>query len=124
MRHTAVVEDNDPLRAALVDVIAAQDCRVTGFVNCLDLLTQFDSVYFDLIVCDIDLPEMNGLQFIDRLQSLPAKPPVILIIASMVWGEPTLCIDRGAVAFLRKPFNAQELIMAIEAALKTRPDQR
>lgn len=124
MRHIAVVEDNDPLRAALVDVIAAQECRVTGFVNCPDLLTQFDSVHFDLIVCDIDLPEMNGLQFIDRLQSLPAKPPFILISASMAWELPTLCIDRGAVAFLCKPFDAQELIMAIEAALLKRPVQR
>jgi CheY-like chemotaxis protein len=71
----------------------------------------------DAIVMDVRMPRMDGLQALSRLQSLAATNtiPVIMLAASLA--DRQAAIDAGARCFLKKPYQSENLIAALENAL-------
>lgn len=69
----------------------------------------------DLILMDINLPDINGLEVTRRLKTNPelAKTPVIAITADSMHGEGDKCLDAGCATYLQKPVGRQELYNTI-----------
>ena len=75
----------------------------------------------DIILLDINMPVMNGLEFLDRRDSLgvPRSIPVILVTTEGKKEDVERGMQAGARAYLRKPFTAQGLESAIASAMGT-----
>lgn len=78
------------------------------------------SQYFDLILLDIMLPGINGIEVLRRLQQTDA-PPVILLTARDAVMDKVAGLDAGAVDYITKPFAIEELLARIRVALKLHP---
>jgi CheY-like chemotaxis protein len=80
----------------------------------------------DIVVLDVSLPAGDGFLVAERLQKLPvaAATPIIIVTASENPELPERAMRAGAVAFLKKPFDAAVLANAIESALSPGDDQR
>lgn len=114
-KHICIVEDNDAFRSALVDLLKKSGYSVSGFINGLEAIAVLDKTKFDLVISDVDMPEMTGLELAQCIQDKARHTPVILMSGACAleryeWGA-------GVTAFLRKPFGAKELLNQITEAL-------
>ena len=90
---------------------------VDGFASADAFLATGDPGRFGCIVTDIQMPGLSGIELKQRLTRDGCAAPVIMITAR---AEPTLqarALESGAYCFLKKPFQADELIACVEKAL-------
>lgn len=104
-----VVDDEPVVRDAVLRVLAAQGLRVTCVDSAEAALRQVGRTEFALVVCDVMLPHMSGLELIGALhERVPAT--AILAITGYATGDVAAqAVAAGASAFLPKPFDPEEL---------------
>lgn len=73
---------------------------------------------FDLFVCDLKMPEMNGLDFIKNIRELKLQQPIILLTGHSSNESAIESIGRGAFNYLTKPINPSEISIVSECAIK------
>ncbi len=113
MQHILVVEDSPTMRALLtasLEEISGQ-FKVTEAENGFEALRARPRESFDLIITDINMPDINGLELVSFVKSNPAYESIPLIIVSTEGSERDL--DRGvrlgADAYIVKPFDPNDL---------------
>ncbi len=76
----------------------------------------------DLVILDVRMPQMSGLQVLRQVKSSASlrDTPVIILSASVV--DEAVAMESGAAFFIRKPFNGSDLMAAVEAAVSSIPD--
>lgn len=112
-----VVEDDEGLARFIELELIHDGYTVTKADNGRDGLSIAMSGEFDLILLDIMLPGLNGLEVMRRLQQ--SKPtPVILLTARDAVMDKVAGLDAGAVDYVTKPFAIEELLARIRVALK------
>lgn len=79
-----------------------------------------DSANLDLILSDVRMPRMSGLEFVRALRAVQNQTPVVLMTAFGKVEEAVAAMKWGAVDFLTKPFRRQTLLDAVQSALSTR----
>ena len=94
------------------------DVAMTG-QGALDTLSQKD---FDLLVADIKLPDMDGMEVIKRLKDKRPQTPVIVITGYANVSSATEAIRRGVSDYLPKPFTEEEFMVTVERALEERQE--
>ncbi len=117
-----LVEDEPMTREGMrkaLDAWSAGRYPIYAAENAREALLRMEEVDIDLVVSDIRMPEMNGLDFVqamsDKLQS--AMPTVILISGYAEFAYAQQAIRLGVVRYLLKPVSNQKLIEAVEHAL-------
>jgi DNA-binding response OmpR family regulator len=80
----------------------------------------------DLILLDVRMPKMSGLNVLAELQKDPltAEVPVIMLSVVTTYPEVRMALQRGAVAYLPKPFELKELVRLVDRVLATGPSER
>ena len=73
---------------------------------------------FDLVLLDVMLPGINGMEVLRRIRQLPLPPPVIMLTARDQVMDKVAGLDAGAVDYITKPFALEELLARIRVALK------
>ncbi len=74
----------------------------------------------DLIILDISLPKMNGLQVLRKIREETVKTPILILTVRANIEEKVLGLDSGADDYLTKPFSFQELVARVRALLRRR----
>lgn len=118
IRSICVVEDNNQFRAALVDWLSRHGFNAVGYTDGQDFLNRWNLIDCDLILSDVHMPEMDGLQLLQDLPSLSPHTPVIMMSSSFDKTLPGICKAYGALAFLTKPFDGEELLAAMKKACR------
>ena len=72
----------------------------------------------DLVLLDIAMPEMNGIETFERMKEYPVKVPVIFLTASGHEDDVLSAIRLGAVNYLKKPFQPRELLKRVAKELE------
>ncbi|MBP3702856.1 MAG: response regulator transcription factor [Lachnospiraceae bacterium] len=115
--HILIVEDEEKLARFVELELVHEGYEVTKSVNGRDALTIATNERFDLILLDIMLPGLNGLEVLRRLQQ-DNPTPVILLTARDAVMDKVAGLDAGAVDYITKPFAIEELLARIRVALK------
>ena len=120
-----LVVDDLRLAAIVVDYLRQAGYRVSHAATGLDGLARLGSEAVDLVVLDLMLPDVEGLEVCRRLRALPgpaARVPVLMLTAK---GDPMdriIGLEMGADDYLPKPFEPRELLARIRAVLRRRGD--
>ena len=115
--HILIVEDEEKLARFVELELIHEGYAVTKSGNGRQALDMALQGQFDLILLDIMLPGLNGLEVLRRLQK--EKPtPVILLTARDAVMDKVSGLDAGAVDYITKPFAIEELLARIRVALK------
>lgn len=115
--HILVVEDEEKLARFVELELLHEGYQVTKASNGRDALRIASETAFDLILLDIILPELNGLEVLRRLER-EHPTPVILLTARDSVMDKVAGLDAGAVDYVTKPFAIEELLARIRVALK------
>jgi two-component system phosphate regulon response regulator OmpR len=116
--HLFVVEDDPAMRDMLSSYLEKQGLAVTGMPTAEDLLRRMHRLRPDLVVLDVTLPGMSGLQACQRLRAEGDRVPIILLTARTEEVDRVLGLEMGADDYLGKPFSARELLARIRAVLR------
>lgn len=116
----ALVEDDEDLRRATAQLLRLAGCKVCEFSNARDAMRILEDTWNGVVVTDIRMPGMSGIEFFRRLREVDPELPVILMTGH---GSVDVAVDAlksGAWDFLTKPFVPEVLLGAIERAARTR----
>ena len=111
MSHATVlvVEDDRPLQDALVSTLETAGFNVLAAADGGEALKVLNDTAVDLIVSDVQMQPIDGRELLRRLQQRPSAPPVLLMTAYGTIDQAVAAMRDGAVDYLVKPFEADEL---------------
>lgn len=107
---TLLVDDDEMIRNALVMAFKSKGCCLKVYENAEKGLQALEKERFDIIICDLRLPGMDGLEFFKMANNHPSHILKVLISA---FGDPELICESsriGVHAFIQKPFSVKQLI--------------
>jgi PAS domain S-box-containing protein len=130
-RRILLVDDEAPLRTALAKVLEQHDFAVTAVPSAPDALRELDATGYDVLVSDVVMPTMSGVQLAAHVRADRPNLPIVLMsgYSDELAG---LGVDAPLTRLLRKPFTHRELLAAVDALLAdadsetpvTRPDPK
>jgi DNA-binding NtrC family response regulator len=112
-----VVEDDPALREMLVELLREDGLQVCTAAGANDALRALQETEFDLVLSDIQMPEMDGFELLEAIRRVRPEARVILMTAfgSATFGKQAKL--GGALDYLSKPFSREQLEAAIQRAL-------
>ncbi len=118
-----IVEDEPPIRRFLRTTLSAQDYRVVEAATGAEGLSLLRHEKPDLVILDLGLPDLDGLEVIRRIRSQSPVPVVVLSSREDEKGK-VAAFDEGADDYVTKPFGVEELMARLRAALRHRVQQQ
>ncbi|MFD0958232.1 response regulator transcription factor [Paenibacillus chungangensis] len=116
-----IVEDEDKI-ARLLEIELECEGYTTGKAdNGIDALELFRSRSWDLVLLDVMLPGMSGIELLRRIRAHDSSTPIILLTAKGSVEDKVAGLDGGANDYMTKPFQIEELLARIRASLRLRP---
>jgi two-component system response regulator (stage 0 sporulation protein F) len=113
-KHILLVDDTKTVLMSEKMMLGSKDYDITIAVNGMDALEKMDDKRPDLILLDIMMPEMNGIEVLKRIKKIDANTRIIMITA---FGDVESYLDSmelGAFEYINKPFETEELLELIE----------
>ena len=117
-----VVDDDTSVRTAVRRLLLSLRYPVRLFASAEEFLSQTDSDARGCLVLDVRLPGMTGLQLQQHLCNQDWKLPVVFITAHDDDESRDLALRRGAIAYLRKPFDREGFLGGVRRALAQNGD--
>jgi DNA-binding NtrC family response regulator len=115
-----VVDDELLIRETLVEYLAQEGFHVAASACGEDALEQAAQRRFDIVLCDVHLPGLDGLELLDRLQRISPETFVLLITAYATVENAVEAFQRGAHDYLMKPILLEEVLSKIHRLLAHR----
>lgn len=110
-----LVEDDAPLAAALTQALREQGFAVNHVSHGAQALRAAEDDPPDLVVLDLGLPDMDGLELLRRLRGAGSRLPILVLTARDALSDKVAGLDLGADDYLPKPFDMRELEARIRA---------
>ncbi|QEH40037.1 response regulator transcription factor [Chitinophaga sp. XS-30] len=109
-----LVEDEENLQEALKLNLELEGYEVTAVDNGTAALKAVKNEYFDLIILDIMLPEMDGLAVCENIRIQNNEVPILFLSAKNSSADRVLGLKKGGDDYMTKPFNLEELLLRVE----------
>ncbi len=115
-----IVEDDEDINELLVYNLKKEGFKVKSFINSVDALEALKKEKPDIILLDIMLPDIDGLEFckIVRSDKNTAHIPIIMLTAKSTEIDKIVGLELGADDYITKPFSFRELVARIKAVLR------
>ncbi len=114
----SIVDDDDAVRNSLDDLIRSIGFRTQGFPSAEAFLSSNQARDTACLILDVRMPGMNGLDLQRQIVAANWRIPIIFITSHADDDARARALEAGAVDFLYKPFREEDLLNAIDAALK------
>ncbi len=118
MAHVCVIDDQEMMRDSLAGALTAQDHKVARYASAQEALTDIRQRHFDVVIADLRMPGMDGVELLREMRRLGLDVPVILMTAFASVATAVDAMKLGAFDYVQKPFNAEELSILIERAVR------
>ncbi|MCF7794651.1 MAG: sigma-54 dependent transcriptional regulator [Candidatus Cloacimonetes bacterium] len=119
MNKILIIDDNQDMTFLLSNILKDKGYKVYVAGNGLQGYQKAKRNNPDLVLLDMRLPEMNGIEVLEKLMKLPKEMQVIMITAYADLNDAVKAMKLGAYDYVTKPFNNDELLLTIDNALRT-----
>ncbi len=119
--HILLVEDEEHLHEALKLNLVLEGYDVDSAFNGRVALEQIKNAYYDLIILDIMLPEVDGFTIIEKLRLNNNQTPILVLSAKNTSFNRVQGLKLGADDYLSKPFNLEELLLRVAKLIQKSP---
>ncbi|MDO4268844.1 MAG: response regulator transcription factor [Eubacteriales bacterium] len=114
-----IIEDEKNIGNYMETIVVAKEYKALRATNGLSGLSMCTSYHPDLILLDLGLPDIDGMDVLKQIRSF-SRIPVIVVSARTQEKEKVLALDNGADDYITKPFGSEELLARIRTALRHR----
>ncbi len=111
-----VVDDHSSARQSVVDVLTLAGYEVVSCASAVEALNRLTTAVVDVIVTDLQMPGMTGLEFIEELSRRQVNAQILMITAHASVATAVEAMRLGAFDYLEKPFDAVQLERSVEQA--------
>jgi len=115
--HVLVIDDEPQILRAVRTILSAKHFKVTTASRGEEGLTLAASQSPDIIILDLSLPDIDGIEVCSRLREWTQTPIIVLSVRDSE-RDKVMALDRGADDYLTKPFGIEELLARIRVALR------
>jgi DNA-binding response OmpR family regulator len=115
-----VIEDDEKIARLLELELKFEGYRVTKFLDGLQAFEAYRTGKWDLLLLDVMLPGLSGIELLRRIRLNDSKTPVILLTAKGSVEDKVTGLDFGANDYVTKPFQIEELLARIRAIFRTK----
>jgi two-component system response regulator AtoC len=115
-----IVDDDEVMCRTLSDILGKMPCEVTTIQRGEDVVHALHEGFFDLILLDMRLPDMHGLDVLKKIREIDRDPCVIMMTAYADVQTAVAAMKAGAYDYINKPFEIEELRLIIKKALETK----
>ncbi len=122
--HTLLIEDNIALAQTVVRYLASHNISCTLRTDGADWYSEAMTGSYDVIILDIELPHMNGIEICRKLRDEWKNTPIIMLTSRNTQGDIITGLDYGADDYLGKPCDYRELVARIRALGRRTQDSR
>ena len=119
-----LVEDSTQLNKALSTILKRNSYVVDSAFDGEEALIFINEYVYDVIILDIMMPKINGLEVLKIIRDKKIDTPVLMLTAKSTIEDKITGLDAGADDYLAKPFNADELLARIRALLRRKPEYK
>lgn len=116
MAKILVVDDEAGIRRILKDILELEKYQITEATNGVEALVKIKKAKFDLIILDIKMPQMDGMDVLERIQILSPEVPVIMISGHADIDTAVEAVRNGAFDFISKPLDLNRLLITVRNA--------
>lgn len=114
------VDDDPHIRQAIAQTLTLEDLPVSCFEDAPSALRHIHADYDGVVLCDYNMPEMDGLEALARVRAVDESIPVIILTGQGDISTAVTAMQQGAYDFIEKPFDQDELIELLKHALEKR----
>jgi two-component system response regulator HydG len=115
-----VVDDEGNARTALAEILRQEGFAVETAADGFKALARMDEFTPDLVLTDLKMPGMDGVELLGKVRDLDAEVPVVVMTAFGAVETAVSAMRAGAADYLTKPLNTDELLVVLERALEHR----
>jgi FixJ family two-component response regulator len=120
--HIYLIDDDDSMRASLTRMLREVGYLVDDYASALNFLQKSVPVSPAVILLDMQMPDMTGIELQEKLIQLGRKTPIVFVSGQSHPHQIVQGLKKGAVDFLFKPFNLEDMLKAVAEAIEF--DQR
>ncbi|MBD1911221.1 MULTISPECIES: response regulator [unclassified Leptolyngbya] len=123
MTHVLLVDDEAPLRESLTYTLRKEGYEVSTAVDGHSAIKQFHKLGPDIVLLDLMLPEVDGMEICWRIRAF-SNVPIVMLTAKDQDIDKIRGLEAGADDYITKPFNTRELLARMKAALRRHGGER
>jgi two-component system cell cycle response regulator DivK len=113
------VEDNVDNRTLVRRILLSEDYELIEAVNAMDALRVLENTKPDLILMDINMPDMDGYTLTSRIKTTPGfeRVPILALTANVMRGDKEKTLEAGCDGYIQKPLDIDQLVREVERFL-------
>ena len=123
-QHIFIIDDNASMTKLLKIMLTQMGYLTYGYSNAIDFLNAIPDVTPSILITDMNMSQMTGIELQVELGRLERTMPVIFISGEATVPQSIAALKQGAVDFLLKPINKQQLKAAVESAFEVEVQKR
>ena len=113
-----MVEDEENLHEALKMNLELEGYQVTSAFDGVNAMKAVQNEYFDLIIMDVMIPEIDGFGVTQNIRLTNTEVPILILSAKDSSADRVLGLKKGADDYLTKPFNLEELLLRVQKLIQ------
>ena len=118
------VEDNPDNRLLVRRILLSEDYSLLEATDAMDALNVLKTAQPDLILMDINMPDMDGYTLTAKIKSMPGfeRVPILAVTANVMRGDKEKTLEAGCDGYIQKPLDIEQLTREIERFILRRPN--
>ena len=117
MAKILIVDDEASIRKTLREILEFEKYKVDEAVDGLDCMVKLKQTEYDVVIMDIKMPKMDGLEALERVQLLAPDTPVIMISGHANIDTAVDAVKKGAFDFISKPPDLNRMLITVRNAM-------
>jgi two-component system, NtrC family, nitrogen regulation response regulator NtrX len=117
MAHVLIIDDEKAIRKTIREILEYENYKVSEAENGIDGLNRMKEEIYDLVLLDIKMPKMDGMEVLDEIMKNHPDVPVIMISGHATVDIAVDAVKKGAFDFISKPPDLNRLLITIRNAM-------
>ena len=117
MSNILIIEDEKAIRKTLTEILSYEGYKIEEAGDGEEGLRRFREKTFDVVLCDIKMPKIDGIEFLDKVRELNPDVPVIMISGHGTIETAVEAVKKGAYDYIAKPPDLNRLLITIRNAM-------
>src|SRR5260370_23908095 len=118
MAKILIVDDREMMRDSLAGTLAREGHEIVAAGDGQAAVARLGSAKFDLLISDLKMPKMTGIELLAEAKKLRPEMPVVLMTAFATVGTAVEAMKLGAYDYIQKPFDGDEIRLLVERTLE------